>query len=84
MKTLHRGHVWANDECGKPTDWQASVEKSKLLERYSDFHPRIRAVISKATDVKQWVLLYRPPIPTWIKGKMCLAGDAAHPMLPRK
>lgn len=38
---------------------------------------------SKATDVKRWPLLYRHPISTWKKDKMVLAGDAAHPMLPR-
>lgn len=45
----------------------------------ADAQPR-----SKATDVKQWALLYRPPLPTWRKDRMVLVGDAAHPMLPRE
>lgn len=89
-------------------DWQAPIDKSKLLSRYHDVHPKLLAVLkyvlsmppahmlsrfgcfplltrvnSKATDVRQWALLFRPPISTWVKGNMTLAGDAAHPMLPR-
>ncbi|KAH8894654.1 salicylate hydroxylase [Thozetella sp. PMI_491] len=68
----------------KKEDWQASVDKSKLLEKYSDVHPKLLAVLSKSTEVKQWALLFRPPIPSWTKGNMALAGDAAHPMLPHQ
>ncbi|KXH68699.1 hypothetical protein CSAL01_12147 [Colletotrichum salicis] len=71
-------------ESTKKEDWHASVSKEKLLERYSDFHPSVLAILDKATEVKQWALLYRAPIPTWTKGKLTLAGDAAHPMLPHQ
>ncbi len=37
---------------------------------------------SKATEIKRWPLLYREPVPIMYKGKLVLAGDAAHPMLP--
>ncbi|KAF6819226.1 salicylate hydroxylase [Colletotrichum musicola] len=78
--------IFNNDdiESTKKEDWHASVGKEKLLERYSDFHPSAVAILNKATEVKQWALLYRAPIPTWTKGKMALAGDAAHPMLPHQ
>ncbi|KAJ2897396.1 FAD-dependent monooxygenase OpS4 [Zalerion maritima] len=65
-------------------DWQKSVDKSKLVELYHDFHPNVIKILEKATEVKQWALLFRPPIPSWTKGKMALAGDAAHPMLPHQ
>ncbi len=35
-------------------------------------------------DLKLYKLLYRPPLSRWTKGRACLIGDAAHPMLPRK
>ncbi|KAK3380837.1 FAD/NAD(P)-binding domain-containing protein [Podospora didyma] len=63
-------------------DWLASVDKSEVLRKYSNFHPDLLAVINKATEVKRWPLLYRSPFPTWHKGRLVLAGDAAHPMLP--
>ncbi|KAK7964253.1 hypothetical protein PG988_011227, partial [Apiospora saccharicola] len=69
-----------NDEAANnPEDWQASVDKSELLKRYDDFHPYLKAIMNKATVVKQWALLYRPPLPTWRKGALILIGDAAHP-----
>lgn len=33
--------------------------------------------------IKLWRLLDRQTLKTWIRGKSCLLGDAAHPFLPR-
>ncbi|KDN69152.1 putative FAD dependent oxidoreductase [Colletotrichum sublineola] len=66
------------------TDWHSSVEKSLLLDRFSNFHPSVLSLLEKAGEVKQWPLLYRAPISTWRKGRMILIGDAAHPMLPHQ
>ncbi|OIW33066.1 FAD/NAD(P)-binding domain-containing protein [Coniochaeta ligniaria NRRL 30616] len=63
-------------------DWQCSVDKSEVLKVFEGYHPSVLAVIDKATEVKRWPLLYRPPIATWRKGRLAVAGDAAHPMLP--
>ncbi|KAE9370098.1 FAD/NAD(P)-binding domain-containing protein [Stipitochalara longipes BDJ] len=73
---------YRDDVMSKREDWHAAVEKAELLETLSGYHPSLLAVVNKATEVKRWPLLYRPPIKTWYKGKMALAGDAAHPMLP--
>ncbi|KAK3324880.1 hypothetical protein B0H66DRAFT_615055 [Apodospora peruviana] len=65
-------------------DWHAPVDKAHLLDAFPDFHPSLRAVMNKATEVKRWPLLYRAPVSTWAKGKMVIIGDAAHPMLPHQ
>ncbi|KAK3694143.1 FAD binding domain-containing protein [Podospora appendiculata] len=75
------------EESVKPTtkeDYLATVDKATLLEKYAGFHPSLLAVLDKATDIKRWPLLYRPPISTWRRGRLVLAGDAAHPMLPHQ
>ncbi|KAK3401722.1 hypothetical protein B0T20DRAFT_504230 [Sordaria brevicollis] len=70
------------ENTAKREDWHAPVSKSEVLSKLSDFHPGLLKVINKATDLKRWPLLYRPPIPTWHKDRLVLVGDAAHPMLP--
>nr|XP_036575409.1 putative salicylate hydroxylase [Colletotrichum truncatum]KAF6781972.1 putative salicylate hydroxylase [Colletotrichum truncatum] len=65
-------------------DYHADFDKKRASERFEGFHPGLQAVISKATEIKRWPLLYRAPLPTWRKGKLVLAGDAAHPMLPHQ
>ncbi|KAF6824040.1 salicylate hydroxylase [Colletotrichum musicola] len=65
-------------------DYHADFDKTLAIERFSGFHPSLQAVIGKATEIKRWPLLYRAPLPTWRKGKLVLAGDAAHPMLPHQ
>ncbi|KAI8267068.1 hypothetical protein K4K58_008766 [Colletotrichum sp. SAR11_239] len=65
-------------------NWHSPVDKSHLLKTFSNFHPSVIYLLNKATEVKQWPLLYRAPIPTWRKGRMILIGDAAHPMLPHQ
>lgn len=39
--------IFNNDdiESTKKEDWHASVSKEKLLERYSDFHPSVLAIL---------------------------------------
>jgi 2-polyprenyl-6-methoxyphenol hydroxylase-like FAD-dependent oxidoreductase len=48
------------------------------------FKPSTKMENRYADTVKLWPLLSLNPLPAWVKGKMVLIGDAAHPMLPRK
>jgi salicylate hydroxylase len=76
--------MFHSEETDVEESWTTGIETTKLLERTKEFHPSIRAVMGKAKDVKQWPMLFRPPIERWHRDRVVLVGDAAHPMLPRK
>lgn len=66
--------------------WGQSANKEKLLESFSSFPPKVRALLEKAPQdgVQAWNLLDRPEVKRWAKGRTVLLGDAAHPFLPCK
>lgn len=57
-----------------------------LLKVYQNFDQKVLALFRKAnpTSLKVWKLMDMEVLPTWIKGRLALLGDAAHPFLPRK
>lgn len=70
-------------EIPEPT-WNTEASLEEVLEIYKspEFDERLINTIKKAKSVKCWQLLKREPIDRWVKGRVCLIGDAAHPMLP--
>jgi 6-hydroxynicotinate 3-monooxygenase len=62
--------------------WSARGDLGELREAFADFHPDVRAVLAAAPDVHKWGIFERDPLPTWIKGRVALLGDACHPMTP--
>lgn len=66
------------------TDPEATVPTKRVIDTFHDFHPRYLHIIKRyATTIRIWPLQHADPYPTWVNGKTCLVGDAAHPMLPR-
>lgn len=66
--------------------WSRGVSKEVLLDVYSSFEPTIRALLEMVdiNALKVWTLLDMARIPTWVKGRLALLGDAAHPFLPHQ
>ena len=64
--------------------WRIPSTPEAVLAHFSNGIPLIGALIS-ATDPAscfKWALFDRPPQPEWVRGRVALLGDAAHPMLP--
>ncbi|OBT71915.1 hypothetical protein VF21_09213 [Pseudogymnoascus sp. 05NY08] len=71
---------------GGTTEWNKQATIDDLLKVYQDFDPKLLSLFKKAdpTSLKVWKLLDMEVMPTWIKGKLALLGDAAHPFLPHQ
>lgn len=62
--------------------WNFSATSSMLRAPYPDLDPDLLAIFEHAEDIKLWKLVIHEPYPYWVKGRVALLGDAAHPMLP--
>lgn len=67
-------------------EWNKQGCIGQVLKVYQDFHPALKALISKVetSTLKVWQLLDMETLPTWTKGKLVLLGDAAHPFTPHQ
>jgi 2-polyprenyl-6-methoxyphenol hydroxylase-like FAD-dependent oxidoreductase len=67
------------------SEWDGRASKEVLLDVYANFGLEVQALLSlvDGTAIKVWTLLDMERIPRWIKGRLALIGDAAHPFLPR-
>ncbi|KAJ7196198.1 FAD/NAD(P)-binding domain-containing protein [Mycena pura] len=62
--------------------WNAPVTQEALLDFFADYHPRFRRLLELAKDVHVWQMRVVPPLQTWVNGRVCIMGDAAHASLP--
>ncbi|OQN95354.1 hypothetical protein B0A48_18683 [Cryoendolithus antarcticus] len=67
-------------------DWHKLAEKGVLLELFSEFEPRVLAMLEKADpkSLRVYPLLDMNTLPSFISatGRLASLGDAAHPFLP--
>ncbi len=64
--------------------WSQKGDFADFRERFRDFHADVQAILDAytGTELHRWGLFAREPLPTWVKGRITVLGDAAHPMLP--
>ncbi|KAF4341191.1 salicylate 1-monooxygenase [Fusarium beomiforme] len=84
LVAMHPSELSKSQGEGKPFCFNHSGSKQNLLDIYADFCPGVQALLHLADEssLKLWTLLDMDRIPTWVKGKIALLGDAAHPFLP--
>ena len=69
------------------TDWPAGTvsmpgDVTQLRRDFEGFEPRVQAVLSACTEVSNWAIMERNPLPLWSRDRIVLLGDACHPMRP--
>ncbi|KAL5337705.1 FAD/NAD(P)-binding domain-containing protein [Aspergillus crustosus] len=79
---IHPSEISGSDV--KDASWLSGGSLEELIEVYQDFSPELQAMCRKAEDLKLWSLASRAPPKTFVKGKLALVGDAAHPTLPHQ
>jgi salicylate hydroxylase len=62
--------------------WSQVGEASDMLADFATWHEDVRTTLSHILQPYQWALLGRQPLSSWVQGRVCLMGDAAHPTLP--
>lgn len=64
--------------------WQERAELSELREAFAGFCDEATGVLEhfEGRELYKWALYDRDPVDDWVRGRLVLLGDAAHPMLP--
>jgi salicylate hydroxylase len=60
----------------------AQTSQEQLIETLRDWDPRLTTLARAADGMTSWPLFDRDVVPTWVRGRVALMGDACHAMLP--
>jgi salicylate hydroxylase len=60
------------------------VDPAIMRQDFQEFEPRVQKLLSLVDSTMVWSLMDRKSLDKWVhdEGKVCLVGDACHPMLP--
>ncbi|KAJ7846911.1 FAD/NAD(P)-binding domain-containing protein [Mycena leptocephala] len=64
--------------------WTPTASKEDVMAQFQDFHPKLLRILDLPahSEILKWHLRVLPLLPTWIRGRAMLLGDAAHASLP--
>ncbi|KAI1809927.1 putative salicylate hydroxylase [Poronia punctata] len=66
------------------SSWTTRAKKEEAMEHYREWCPLVQSLIRYAptSEILKTPMCDMPPLPTWVKGQVALAGDACHYMFP--
>ncbi|KAK4496943.1 hypothetical protein PRZ48_011392 [Zasmidium cellare] len=81
---LHPSHESAHELADSSGAYQATGNKDKMIQIFSEFAPSVIELLRMADDqsLKVWNLLDLEKMPAFVHKKLAVLGDAAHPFLP--
>jgi salicylate hydroxylase len=64
--------------------WHERAELAELTAQFADFCDEATEILGHFAghELFKWALYDREPVDQWVRGRIVLLGDAAHPMLP--
>ncbi|KAH8896263.1 FAD/NAD(P)-binding domain-containing protein [Thozetella sp. PMI_491] len=71
-----------NDSYASSEEWFARCEQDVLLHEFRHWHPVFTEILSAADKPLLWKICNRDPVNILHNGKLCMLGDALHPMPP--
>jgi salicylate hydroxylase len=74
--------VLITDDASADRDWVRAVEPGWIETAGRDLAAPARAVLAAGRDWRSWSLAEGQGLARWSRGRVTLAGDAAHPVLP--
>ena len=74
-------------DLGKPVgqdEWRSQADNQELVERFKDWCAPVRKLCGLTGTYLKWRLADFDQLTRWVHpgGKVCLLGDACHPMMP--
>lgn len=63
-------------------DWHAKSTPDEVVDIFHDYPQFFKDLIFLGEDFKHWAFPARDPPTTFVKGKLVMVGDAAHPLHP--